>query len=60
MPETDKDRMTRAYVAFQKEGDSELEAMNKARAYVNFYRRQKKRKGLFDKESTTAASATRG
>ena len=62
MPDTDKDRYTRAYVAFQKEGNSDLEAMNRARAYVNFYRKQKKKKGLFDEEAKApaVAASTRG
>ena len=59
--ETNKDRMTRAYVAFQRQGYSDLEALNKANAYLNFYKKQKKRRGLFDEEpKTSAPAATRG
>lgn len=58
--ETDKDVFTRAYVAFQKEGRSELESMNRARAYVNFYKKNKKQKGLFNDGKPVGSASTRG
>lgn len=60
MPNTDMDIMTRARIAFQKQGDSELEAMGKARQYLKFYKGQKKRKGLFEDEKPSGVGAVRG
>lgn len=58
MPEdyknSDMDLMSRARMAFRKQGDTDYEAIGKARTYVNFYKKQKKKKVLFDKSDSAS------
>ncbi len=54
---TDMDLMTRAVIAFQKQGDSRLEAVGKARSYLKFYKKQKKPK---DQGETQTSAGVRG